>query len=162
MSLKIIPNDLFFTLVETEIRGGRSLEIKVKGSSMHPSLKDDLHRVVLSPLRGTPLRTGMVALFVYNGKHLLHRLVAAGEDMLAFQGDNLPYRRECVSREDVIAFAEYIITPRGRVIDCKTAGYRMRSRTLILMNKLIVFPARKVKAVCSGILRKRPTPGATN
>lgn len=135
MSARVIPNERFFIVVENIIGSGKSLEIKVKGSSMYPALVSGKHKVVLSPFQKKYLRLGMIALFVYGKKHVLHRLVAINGGMLTFQGDNLPYSREIVGEEDIIAFVEFIIAPKGKVVDCKTLRFAMKSRLQVFVNK---------------------------
>lgn len=131
----ILPNEQFFIVVEHIIGSGKSLEIRVKGSSMYPALVSDKHKVVLSPFQKKYLRLGMIALFVYGKKHVLHRLVAIDGGLLTFQGDNLPYSREVVGEEDIIAFVEFIIAPQGKVVDCKTPRFALKSRLQVFVNK---------------------------
>lgn len=153
MNLKTIPNREFFALVENEIRSGRCMELKIKGSSMQPALMDRKHRVVLVPFRREYLRIGMIALFRYNGKHLLHRLVRIDGKQLTFKGDNLPYTRERVREEDVVAFAGYIITPEGKTIDCTGRGYRIKSRLAVFASRFTAVPLYKYKNMYVKLLK---------
>lgn len=128
MTEREISNDLFFTNVRNLIDSGNSVELKVKGTSMHPTLQDGLHKVVLVPYCKQSLRIGTIALFLYRGKHILHRLISITDDGLTFQGDNLPYVKEFVREEDIIAVVRFIITPSGKVIDCKKQSFLSKSR----------------------------------
>ena len=105
MNSKVIPNEQFFTIVESIIKSGQTLEMNIKGSSMYPTLISGKHKIVLAPMRKEYLHKGIIALFLYNGKHVLHRLVAIDGDLLTFQGDNLPYSKEVAKQTDIIAFA---------------------------------------------------------
>lgn len=134
--MKIIPNELFFINVENIINSGRNVELKVKGSSMRPTLISGKHKVVLAPFRDKCLRIGMIALFVCDKKHVLHRLVAINGETLTFQGDNLPNAKEVVKTEDIRAIVEFIITPGGAVVDCKRQRFIIKSRLFMLINKL--------------------------
>lgn len=155
MSLKVIPNELFFLSVENIINSGRSVELKVKGSSMYPTLVSGKHKVVLVPFDRRYLRIGMIALFVYNKKHVLHRLVALDADMLTFQGDNLPYTEETVKVEDIRAFVEYIITPRGTVVDCKKRRFAVMSRLFVSINKYRFISLKIINKIANSINYKR-------
>lgn len=123
-----IPNKLFFANIQKVIDSGNSVELKVKGTSMHPTLSDNKHKVVLIPYRSQHLRIGDIALFIYKGKHILHRLISIRGNQLTFQGDNLPYVKEYVGKEDIIAIAEFIIAPSGKVTDCKKRSFYIKSR----------------------------------
>lgn len=123
-----ISNSLFFANIRDIIESGNPVELKVKGTSMHPTLLDGKHKVVLVPYQGVDLKTGIIALFVYNKKYVLHRLVSIRGNQLTFQGDNLPYVKECVKEEDIIAIVEFIIPPTGKVIDCKKQRFLFKSK----------------------------------
>lgn len=101
---------------------------------MHPTLVNGKHKVVLVPFDRKYLHIGTIALFVYNKKHILHRLVAFYADTLVFQGDNLPYSKEIVKVDDIKAFVGCIITPKGKVIDCKKRRYTVLSRLFVSIN----------------------------
>jgi len=128
MAVIEISNDLFFANIQSIINAGSSVELKVKGTSMHPTLLDGKHKVVLIPYQKQYLCIGIIALFIYRGRHILHRLVSIDESQLIFQGDNLPYVKESVREEDIIAIVEYIIEPGGKVVDCKKRSFFIKSR----------------------------------
>lgn len=128
MAVKEIPNNLFFNNIKNIINSGSSVELRIKGNSMHPTLLNGKHKVVLVPYKKQYLRVGVIALFEYRGKCILHRLQFVDGDQLIFQGDNMPYVKECIKEENIIAVVEFIITPLGRVIDCKTQWFFIRNR----------------------------------
>lgn len=128
MTIKKISNDRFFSDVEDIINSGNSVELKVKGTSMHPTLISGEHKVVLVPYRKQFLRVGSIALFKYGNKHILHRLISIDGNSLIFQGDNLPNLRESVKKEDIIAFVEFIIDPDGKIIDCKKQSFFIKNQ----------------------------------
>lgn len=123
-----IANNLFFTSVRNLIDSGNPVELKIKGTSMHPTLQDGLHKVVLVPYCKQSLQVGTIALFLYRGKHILHRLISISDNGLTFQGDNLPHVKELVREEDIIAVVKFIITPSGKVVDCKKQSFLLKSR----------------------------------
>jgi hypothetical protein len=50
MPTKQIANDLFFASAEEFLREGRSVELRVKGFSMRPFVRNERDVVVLSPI----------------------------------------------------------------------------------------------------------------
>ncbi|GAB6122635.1 S24/S26 family peptidase [Dysgonomonas termitidis] len=128
MNAKEIPNNLFFSNIKDILNSGNSVELKIKGTSMHPTLVNGKHKVVLIPYRQQQIRIGTIALFGYRGKYILHRLISISEDHLIFQGDNLPSVREYVEEKDVVAIVEFIITPAGKIIDYKKFSPRIKDR----------------------------------
>lgn len=135
MALREISNDLFFTSVKNIIYSGNSVELRIKGTSMYPTLLDGKHKVVLVPYQKQYLKVGILALFVYNKKHILHRLISINGNCLIFQGDNQPNVREEVKEEDIIAIVEFIITPTGKVLDCKKQCLFAKNRFWRTMRK---------------------------
>lgn len=145
MPVKEISNDLFFTNIRNIIDSGNPVELRVKGTSMYPVFLDGKHKVVLVPCQRQYLRVGVIALFMYNNKYILHRLVSIKGDQLIFQGDNLPYTKECVWVKDIIALVEFIIAPTGEVIDCKKRWFYIKSRLWQPMYKYYSIFIRKIK-----------------
>lgn len=119
MNKIIIPNQQLFDVIENVIESGKSIELKVKGSSMHPFLINNQHKVVLVPYKREYLHIGAIFLYVYKGKHLLHRLVSINGENLILSGDNMPHTKEIIREEHIIAYVKYIITPTGETIDCQ-------------------------------------------
>lgn len=128
MALKEIPNNLFFTNVKNLINSGNPVELRIKGTSMYPALLDGKHKVVLVSCHRQYLKVGIIALFVYKGKYILHRLVAIEGNQFIFQGDNRPDIKESVEEKDIVGIVEYIIAPTGKVIDCKKRRFFIKDR----------------------------------
>lgn len=149
MTIKKIPNDLFFGNIKNLINLGNCVELKVKGTSMYPTLLDGKHKVVLVPAQKEHLQIGVIALFTYNGKYILHRLVSKNKKQLVFQGDNLLYTKEYVNREDVIAIVEFIIEPTGKVTDCRKRYFFIKNRLLRLIHQYHLIFTGKMKRLIS-------------
>ena len=47
--MKQIPNDQFFSWIETEIATGHSVQFRLKGYSMFPLLRNKQDKVILYP-----------------------------------------------------------------------------------------------------------------
>ena len=130
-----MPNEQFFSIVEKSIASGESVEIRVRGSSMYPALRDNSHRVVLVPWKREYLRVGMMALIRWGGRHVLHRLVAIQGEVLVFRGDNLPYTVEKVGERDIVAFVRSVIDPQGRVTDSRGWRFAIASGWAVLSGR---------------------------
>ena len=91
----LLTNRLFFEQVEAMLAEGHEVQIRMKGHSMRPLLRNERDIAVLTPIAkyapapvpaaGAPadpppsgigaLRTGDVVLFRCEGRHILHRIV---------------------------------------------------------------------------------------
>lgn len=147
MSVEKISNSVFFAHIEHMIGQGYEVELKVKGTSMHPTLLNGQHKVVLVPYHRESLRVGSIALFRYQNKHILHRLVATDGTEFIFQGDNLPSVKEIVREEDIVAITKSIITPSGKIIDCRKSCFLIRNKLLRPVRRYYLLSIRAVKGV---------------
>lgn len=125
--VKTIPNNLFFESVEQIIAEGRSVEMTVKGFSMRPFLRNERDEVLLSPLSGRELQEGMVVLFRYKGRHILHRIchIECGE--VVCEGDGNYRQREQCRVEDVVAYVSKVRLERGRSLHYGSGQWRRRT-----------------------------------
>ena len=114
--MKLIPNDLFFAWVESEIAKGRSAQFRLKGVSMYPLIRGDKDEVMLYPCSHNELRPMDVVLFKYKGRHLLHRIIRRDGDLLTIKGDGSFVATEVCNVNDVIGRVQAIIRPSGKVI----------------------------------------------
>jgi signal peptidase I len=110
-----IPNDLFFKEVELLLSNGKDVELRVKGVSMQPYLRDGKDVVVLSPFSPTDLVKGKIVLLRYHDRYLLHRIVRCREERLIFQGDGANGKEEALP-SDVIGIVNTVIRPNGRTV----------------------------------------------
>lgn len=145
MAVKEISNKLFFTNIRNIINSGNSVELKIKGTSMHPTLLNGEHKVVLTSYQKQFLRVGIILLFVYKEKYILHRLVSINENQLILQGDNQPYRREYIEEKDIVGMVKYIISPRGKITDCEKKRFFIKNRLWRPIQQYYLFFVRKTK-----------------
>ncbi len=130
---RTIGNAVFFAEIERLLAEGRSVRIRVYGTSMEPALRNGRTEVELHPYvtDNTPqgassqLHRGDIILFRYGGGHLLHRIIRTGH-RLTTRGDNLWQVYEFPNPTDILAVVRLISTPEKRKIVC-TAGWRFRS-----------------------------------
>lgn len=95
-----VSNEIFFAAVEERIGAGERVKINLVGTSMRPTLiEGDV--LTLAPLSAEPA-VGDIVLFRYQGRHVLHRVVAVAAGVYTMQGDNCVNTESC-RREDIVA-----------------------------------------------------------
>lgn len=114
--MKQIPNELFFSWVESEIAEGRSVRFRLKGHSMYPLLRNGRDEVLLYPCSAGELKPMDLILFKYNGKHLLHRIIKIDGSRLYIQGDGSIKAKEQCTAADVVGKVKAVIRPSGKTI----------------------------------------------
>ena len=122
-----IPNDLFFTWVESEIAQGRSVRFRSKGVSMYPLICGDRDEIVLSPFSHKELSAMDVVLFRYRGQHVLHRIIGRNGDLLTLKGDGSFNEKEVCTVNDVVGILKAVIRPSGRVVSVNTWKWKVPS-----------------------------------
>ncbi|MBK5721504.1 S24/S26 family peptidase [Dysgonomonas sp. Marseille-P4677] len=145
MAVREIPNNMFFTNVKHIIDSGNSVELRIKGTSMYPTLLNGKHKVVLIPYQKQYLQVGSIALFEYENKYILHRLKLVNGNQLVFQGDNLPSVREHVEEGNIVGIVEYIISPDGKITDCKKRRFFIKSKLWLPICQRYLWFIRKMK-----------------
>ena len=94
-----VDNETYFVLVEEQLAAGGQVKIPLVGTSMQPTLvAGDI--IVLE--KANEVAVGDVVLFRYDGRHLLHRIVAIEGDRYTMRGDNC-VSNEVAKREDIVA-----------------------------------------------------------
>lgn len=95
-----VSNEIFFAAVEERLEAGERVKITLVGTSMRPTLiEGDV--LTLEPLTCDP-KLGDIVLFRYQGRHILHRIVAIEDGVYTMRGDNSVTFESC-RREDVVA-----------------------------------------------------------
>ena len=95
-----VDNEIFFAVVEEQLREGKPVRITLVGTSMQPTLCNG-DTLTLEPLASEPC-VGDVVLFRHEGRHLLHRIVAFDGNHYTMRGDNC-VSTETASRSDIVA-----------------------------------------------------------
>ena len=125
--MKPIANDLFFAWAEAELSAGRSVRIRLKGTSMTPLLRDGRDEVIVVPYVEGELSPMDVVLFRYRGGHLLHRIVRRDGDCLLMQGDGCLVAQERCAITDVVGRVVAVVRPSGRVVSVSSWRWRLPS-----------------------------------
>lgn len=127
--IKNTGNDEFFADVERIVGEGGSVRMRLKGNSMRPFLRDGIDEVELAPVDRVALRKGMVVLFRYQGRHVLHRVRRIDSDRLVIKGDGNYRIEETVTRGDVVCNVSRIYrngreivygSPRWRILTARS------------------------------------------
>ena len=105
--MKIIPNEIFFAQIESELAAGRSVSFKVKGNSMFPFLRNGKDTVSVAPVN-KQLAHKDVVLFNYKGRHVLHRIIKIEGNLYYIQGDGIYASLECCHKEDIVGVVTHI------------------------------------------------------
>lgn len=127
-----IPTEILFEEVLSRVGRGESVPVTIAGVSMSPLLKNGKDQVVLSPL-SSPLKVGDVALFICNGRYIVHRLIRIEGENLIFQGDNC-VAEEHVRNTDVKAVASSVVKD-GKSILCSSEEWQNLSKKSLLRKK---------------------------
>ena len=133
-----IPNSADSFIVDelrSRLAQGITVRIVFGGDSMLPLINGSKDKIELSPLDG-PVRKGDVYLFVYQGRCVIHRLIAVEDDCLVFRGDNC-MGHERVHSDAVLARLSAVVKPDGRIMDCNSAEWHRLSRRVTLRRSTI-------------------------
>lgn len=122
-----VPNDLFFSWVESEIAEGRSVQFRLKGVSMYPLIRGGKDEILVSPCSREKLAPMDVVLFRYKGRHVLHRIIRREGNGLTIQGDGSYVAKEECTVDDVIGKVQAIIRPSGKVISVNSWKWKLPS-----------------------------------
>lgn len=148
--VKSVPNSIILASVEELVAEGKSVDLRVKGSSMRPFVRNGQAVVLLKPIPEQGLRRGMVVMFRYNGQPVLHRIMRIEKGgRLYIEGDGNYRRVEVVEPEDVVAYvAEVELVGRKRKVVYGSPRWYVRSawslsvkalRTLAITVKRAIF-----------------------
>jgi len=135
--MKRIANPLFFAQVEELIAAGEEVQLRVKGYSMRPWLRNERETVVLQLHRDEELQPGAVVLFRYRGRHVLHRIIRRDGDRLTLAGDGNYRQEEHCTTGDVVAVVRRIVSPGGKVTECASSRWQRRSRWWLALPPLV-------------------------
>ena len=103
----------------------RPADLLVTGTSMVPFLRHEKDHVRLAPPTGD-YRVGQILLFHLGDRLILHRLRKKRDGKLVMNGDGQCHC-EVILPEQVVAVGTHVIRRSGRVISCKSPGWRLLS-----------------------------------
>jgi len=139
-----IPNTDALKIIEESIKAGTTVQLTVRGNSMSPLLMDGVDVVRLRPFIPAELKPGVIILFRYKERFVLHRIIHLslpdnlqnGEAIITAKGDAMT-KTEILTFADVVAVADvpghssFIKIYRQLVLlFYKVRGYIKRSLTI--------------------------------
>ena len=126
MIVKEKPNELLMREIRRALAEGKQVELKAKGNSMLPFIRDGQDCVILEP--PTKVRIGDILLGEYApDSFVLHRFVRKENGRLVLMGDgNLRGEEKCFPG-NIVARVVRIIRPNGRSVDCDAWTFRFCS-----------------------------------
>jgi hypothetical protein len=113
MTTKKIPNIDALMIIEESIKAGTTVQLTVRGNSMSPLLMDGVDVVKLRPFFPAELKPGVIILFRYKERFVLHRIIhislpdsqQINEAIITAKGDAMT-KTETITFADVIAVAD--------------------------------------------------------
>ena len=138
---RVLPNKEFFKEMISLLEEGKTVSLKVKGTSMKPFLDEDTEAFIS---KETKFLKGDICLFMYNDQYLLHRLLKIEKDTYYFRGDN------SIRIEKVLIKNIY-----GKVLYYKRNNITIKPNTFLSKFKWYNFLLfRKLKSLAKHILRR--------
>lgn len=125
--MKQIPNEIFFTWVEQEIKAGKTVRFRMKGQSMFPLLRNEKDEIILQPFLEDELAPMDVVLFKYKGKHLLHRILKKEGNRLYIQGDGSYIAKEECTTDDVVGKVGAIVRNSNYIMPVESWQWKITS-----------------------------------
>lgn len=104
--IKVDIETLIPTMI-TSLNNNQIVELKVKGSSMYPTLRDGKSIVGLKKYDGV-LKKKRIYFYKLNEKYILHRYISTRENVHNFMGDALYTYEHLDNDNSILAYVEYI------------------------------------------------------
>ena len=112
MDKRTVPNDILLGEVAAVLQEGREAVILPTGKSMLPFIREDVDRVVLR--KKDSFEIGDIVLARFDGRYLLHRIVALDGDAVTLMGDGNLRGQEKGRTDEIVGTVSAIIRPDGR------------------------------------------------
>lgn len=147
MIIKEKPNELLIREIRRTLAEGKQVELKAKGNSMLPFIRDGQDNVILEP--PTKIRVGDILLGEYApDSFVLHRFVRKENGKLVLMGDGNLHGEEKCFPGNIVARVVRIIRSDGGIIDCDTWEFRFRSgcwRMLLPVRRYLLAIIRRIR-----------------
>jgi len=113
MAIKKIPNIDALKIIEESIKAGTTVQLTVRGNSMSPLLMDGVDVVTLRPFIPAELKPGVIILFRYKERFVLHRIIHISlsdnqqnsQVIITAKGDAMT-KTETITLADIVAVAD--------------------------------------------------------
>lgn len=114
--IRLVDNQYFAQAAE-RLASGTAVRLSVMGNSMLPFIIGGKDQVTLVPYTGQDLPLGIAALYQWEGKYMIHRLVKKDESHYHFLGDGNICRLETIKRNEVLGILQTIHHPNNKETD---------------------------------------------
>ena len=112
MDKRMVPNDILLGEVAAVLQEGREAVILPTGRSMLPFIREGVDRVVLR--KKDSYAVGDIVLARFDGRYILHRIVALDGDAVTLMGDGNLKGQEKGSTDGIVGAVTAIVRPDGR------------------------------------------------
>ena len=112
MDKRTVPNDILLGEVAAVLQEGREAVILPTGRSMLPFIREGVDRVVLR--KKDSYAVGDIVLARFDGRYILHRIVALDGDAVTLMGDGNLKGQEKGSTDGIVGTVTAIVGPDGR------------------------------------------------
>lgn len=125
--MKQLPNIILFREVESALKNGNQVKIRVVGRSMEPFLIENKDTVVLDPILSRLLHRGDVILFKTDHVYYLHRIIRIRKDQIVLCGDGIYQSVEKVPINNALGILHSVSRQSGKIRLCDSLNWRMKS-----------------------------------
>lgn len=114
MDKKTVPNDILIPEIGKLLSEGREVELRPKGNSMLPFIRQEKDSVVL--LKKPGVEVGDIVLAKTGGRFVLHRVYKMEGTALTLMGDGNVAGTERCTVDDVLGTVIRIVRPGGKSV----------------------------------------------
>jgi hypothetical protein len=143
----LLPNEVFFLLVEERVAQGELVRINVKGQSMTPFLIGGRDKVELIKPSADSLRKGRIVLaHLGENRYVLHRVVRISNGKVLLKGDGNLYGLEQCEVNQVVAEAIHFIRNKKKY-NYKNCTWKLASwlwPDKAFLRRILLFLWRKI------------------
>ena len=109
-----IPNEILIPEVGRLLAEGREVEMRPKGNSMLPFIRQEKDNVVLK--KKDKVDKGDIVLVDLGGRYVLHRIIAEDGERLTLMGDGNVRGTESCTKDKVLGTVVKIVRPGGKSV----------------------------------------------
>lgn len=109
-----IPNEILIPEVGRLLAEGREVEMRPKGNSMLPFIRQEKDNVVLK--KKDNVEKGDIVLVDLGGRYVLHRIIAEDGERLTLMGDGNIRGTESCTKDNVLGTVVKIVRPGGKSV----------------------------------------------
>ncbi|GHT65396.1 hypothetical protein AGMMS50239_25070 [Bacteroidia bacterium] len=120
-----ITQEWLFSEAKGFLSKGESVIMRGCGNSMNPYLRAGTDAVILSPYHPEDLQAGVIVLFFYHGRYLLHRITGQLDEYFVMQGDGVCKNTEIVPVRDILAVVRTIVRHNGKEVSVQSPEARL-------------------------------------